>query len=155
MKKIQLTQGKVAIVDDDDYDELIKYKWYAHAMGRKKIFYYAVRHDTQHKLIRMHDTILQHTAKSLVVDHIDGDSLNNRRNNLRLVTPRQNCQNRHHEKTSKYCGVSRLGNRWRSQIRYLGKKRHLGLFKNEDDAHVVYLVADRVLVGSPMQEQPR
>jgi hypothetical protein len=140
VKEITLTQGKVAIVDDCDYEELIKHKWYAHAMGRKKIFYYAIRQEARSRQIQMHNAILPHTGHSLVVDHIDGDSLNNRRNNLRLVTLRQNCQNRHHKKTSKYCGVSwyKRKCKWGADITINGRNHNLGLFEIEEDARDAY-----------------
>lgn len=107
MKEIPLTQGKVALVDDEDYELVNSLKWYAHLQSGT---FYAMRHtprtDTEtRKLIGMHKFIIK-TPDEFETDHIDGDGLNNQKSNLRVVTTRENQQNQHKEKTSKYPGVS-------------------------------------------------
>lgn len=122
-KEIALTQGKVAIVDDDDYDRLAEYKWYAHK-NRTCNLYYAMRQvgtAPNQKCIRMH-RVVANAPDGVMVDHKDGDSLNNRKANLRLCTHGQNIANRRRKgknKSSQYTGVTwRPDNRkWRAGIK--------------------------------------
>ena len=81
MKKIKLTQGKIAFVDDDDYNLIIKYKWYA---VNYHDYYYAVT-EIKGTQIKMHRLILN-APDNIDIDHIDHDGLNNQRLNLRFVT---------------------------------------------------------------------
>ena len=103
-KKIELTQGKFAIVDDGDFEWLNQHKWSAQK-GRNT--YYAirgVRENGKHKRIYMHIEILG-KKNGLQIDHMNGNGIDNRRTNLRHVTSRQNRQNLHINKSSKYPGV--------------------------------------------------
>jgi hypothetical protein len=145
MKIIKLTQGYETIVDDEDYEELSKYKWF---ISKENKGYYAARktYDSERRVtretIKMHRQIMQ-TPKGMWTDHIDGNGLNNCKSNLRIVTSRQNSQNRHINKTSKYVGVSWLkaAKKWMAFIRINGAKKYLGYFENEIDAHNAYLKA--------------
>ncbi len=100
---IPLTQGKFAIVDAEDYDWLIRYKWHA---CKCKNTYYASR-VRGGKTIKMHREIMR-APKGLVCDHINHNGLDNRKRNLRLCTNAQNCYNQRASATgtSKYKGVS-------------------------------------------------
>lgn len=145
-REIPLTQGKVALVDDEDYPELSKFKWCA--MKRPTGNYYAVRQSPKdpvtHKsiTIRMHAVIVG-TPGGLETDHIDGDGLNNRRCNLRIVTSRQNHQNLHIPKSSKYPGVTwdKRASKWHAQIQVNDKRRHLGYYDDEETAARRYRIA--------------
>ena len=90
--------------------------------------------------------------REFVVDHIDGDPLNNTRNNLRVVTPRQNMQNKHVKKTSKYPGVLWIKSRhkWRTEIKTKGKSIHLGYFSDEREAAKAYEKACRRMFGEEL-----
>ena len=94
-KYIPLTQGLFSIVDDEDYEYLSQWKWYA---NRNYYTYYAMRHTTnktgKNTTICIHTQLLG-KKDNLYVDHIDGDGLNNQRSNIRHVTPSQNNENRH------------------------------------------------------------
>lgn len=143
MKEILLTQGKVALVDDEDYPELSKFKWYAH---KDYNTLYALRKSSrvngkQHT-IPMHSVILG-TPKGMETDHINGNGLDNRRENLREVTTRENAQNRHTPKTSKYPGVTwhKQRGKWQANIRVAGKLNYLGLYGDEETAGIVYAMA--------------
>lgn len=96
VRTIPLTQGKLALVDDDLYEYLCQWKWY-YNNG------YALAYDKETKrAIRMHRFITT-PLDSEVVDHINHNTLDNRRENLRVCTQAENCQNRsdHNESTGK------------------------------------------------------
>ena len=139
-KLIPLTNGKFAIVDASDYTELSKFRWRAR---HNRHLVYAERHthiNGKQATISMHAAIAN-TPKGMDTDHINGNGLDNRRENLRVVTHRQNLQNRHDKKTSKYPGVYWSNNlaKWRAQICIDGKNRHLGCYDNEEEAFAKYL----------------
>lgn len=140
MKEIKLTQGKISLVDDEYYEELSKYKWYA---NKNKNTFYAMRNQIingKSKTIMMHRQITNNNS-NFVTDHIDGNGLNNQKSNLRIVTNRQNSQNRKNIiKSSKYVGVywDKISNKWKSQIR-INKKIYIGSFDTELEAHNAYL----------------
>lgn len=83
-----------------------------------------------------------------IVDHANGDRLDCRRENIRIVTRRGNYMNqRARGGTSKYKGVMRVGNRWRAQIKDVYKTVRLGMFDIEEDAARAYDDASRVMRG--------
>jgi len=138
-KIIPLTQGKVAIVDDEDYEYLNQFKWYAR---KHRNTFYAARNiyrNGKQTVLSMHTAVMGR-KKGLEIDHINGNGLDNRRSNLRFVTHRQNLQNRHTAKTSKYPGVnwSKIAHKWRAYIEINGKQIHLGYFNNEYEAYLAY-----------------
>ena len=132
---IKLTQGQVAIVDADDYDLLNSRKW---CTSKHRDLFYAHRKEGG-RTIQMHRQILN-APKDLYCDHINHNGLDNRRANLRLCTPSQNCQNQLPQAgfSSIYKGVSRLGNRWRAVIKLDGRYISIGSFDNQLDAAIAY-----------------
>lgn len=146
MKEIPLTQGKVALVDDEDYLELSKYKWQVRMYPKTGYATRAERIGGNVVHYRMHRLIMR-PPYGKDIDHINGNGLDNRRENLRIVSRRKNLQNRHTPKTSQYPGVSWYNRkkRWKGDIRYNGKSRHLGYYKDELEAATVYRVACKVL----------
>jgi hypothetical protein len=143
MKEIPLTQGKVAIVDDGAFAELSKYRWYAHKICNT---WYAERNSLcvngkRHK-IRMHAAIVG-TPKGMGTDHVNGNGLDNRRENLRIVTKRQNGQNLHIQKTSRFPGVSwhKRDKKWEAEIKIAGKTHYLGIYDSEEAAARRYQIA--------------
>lgn len=149
---IPLTQGKFALVDDEDYERLNQFKWYA---GKYKYRYYAAR---THKLktITMAREIMD-APKGLQVDHRNHNTLDNRRKNLRLCTNSQNQHNRAPNKKnpdssvpfSKHKGVSwsSTAKKWVVHIRHNSKKTYLGRYADEKEAARVYDVKARELFG--------
>lgn len=119
-KEIPLTQGKVAIVDDEDYAALSQYKW---QVTKRRHTCYARRAIGGGKYLYMHTAILG-KKEGFMADHINGNGLDNRRDNLRLVTQRQNSQNRHIPKAS-----------------------NLGQFADEYEAYLAYCKAVKHATG--------
>lgn len=146
MKQISLTKGQHALVDDEDHDFLMQWKWYAqvaHCGG-----YYAARRDETGRLLYMHRQI-NHTPTGMVTDHIDGNGLNNTRTNLRTTTQLQNLMNRSPQRggTSSFKGAWRDRKKWRSAIRLNGKLKYLGSFETEQEAAEAYALAAKEHFG--------
>ncbi len=149
MKEIQLTQGKVAQVDDEDFEELNQFKWFAR---KSRNTYYAGRNSAyvagkKRKTINMHCVIMGE-LKELQTDHADGNGLNNQKDNLRFVTSRQNKQNRKNQiRTSQYPGVCWENRRkhWYAQIVIKGIQKYLGSFTSEKEAFEAYREAVNVI----------
>jgi len=141
-KQIQLTQGKYALVDNSDYEDLSKYKWYAYKCGKN---YYAAR-SVRIKGTKKKQTIIMHsliakTPDGMVTDHINGNGLDNRRENLRICSHRENiCNCKPRSGFSRFKGVSWnvLLKKWRARICYKGKKISLGCYQKEEEAARAY-----------------
>ena len=142
MKRIKLTQGKFALVSDEDYEYLNQWKWFAH---KGYTTFYAIRHsltiNKKRTLIYMHRVIAERMGIKNP-DHIDRNGLNNQRNNLRDSTRSQNNANRGLNKnnTSGYKGVcwNKQKQKWHARIRVNYKYVQLGLFDNIKDAARAY-----------------
>jgi hypothetical protein len=155
MKRISLTQNKFAIVDDEDYAELSKYKWCA---ANHKGKWCAVRYSKEEyrktgsrgTLVSMHRQIMK-AEKREQIDHKDGNELNNQKENLRFSTQQQNVFNQMpiRQGTSKYKGVSwcRESHDWYASIKHNGKSKNLGHFINEINAAKAYDTAAKQLFG--------
>ena len=143
VKEIALTQGKVTIVDDQDWLSLSAWNWCFD--GR-----YAVRGENRNGKFYMHRQIM-HAVHSEVIDHINQNKLDNRRCNLRLVTKAQNGMNRlgNTNHTSRYKGVhlDQETGRWRAQIKTGEKHLHLGRFSDEIEAALAYNAAAQEAFG--------
>lgn len=139
MKEIQLTQGQIALVDDEDFEYLSAFKWFA---NKHRNTYYAGRQSSRINGLQrtqlMHCIIMNHKG----IDHIDCNGLNNQKNNLRICTNSQNAMNRIPIKgtSSKYKGVSfhNRDKKWYSYIKKNQKLINLGTFINEVDAAKAY-----------------
>lgn len=130
VRRIPVGQGLFATVDAADYPKLRKYRWYAYRHGRK---IYAVCH-AKGRTVYMHRMIMG-PRKGYLVDHIDGNGLNNRRCNLRFCTAGQNRANsRPCGGVSGFVGVYPKGNKWRAGITYRGVYYYLGLFDDPVEA---------------------
>jgi len=144
MKEIKLTQGHVTIVDDEWFDMLSSINCHSKVMGD---FVYAAAMKSE----RIHRVIMD-APKGMVVDHINGNTLDNRKENLRICTRSQNQQNqfsRSRGETSKYKGVCwcRTWKKWKVKISHNYKIQNLGSFDNEIEAAITYNEAAKRLHG--------
>ena len=150
MKKIPLTRGKFALVDDEDFDELNKSRWYA---LKGKNTYYAekkIRKRGVWTSIGMHRAILK-IKKGLVCDHINGNGLDNRRVNLRICRQGENTWNsrRQSNNTSGYKGVywHKHSKKWYSRITVNSKTKSLGYYDDKKEAAIAYDLAAKQYYG--------
>lgn len=139
MKEIKLSQGRVALVDDLDYEILNQIKWYA---AKYKFTSYAVCHESiTRKTIQMHRLIMN-TPSDMQVDHIDHNGLNNQRINLRNATKRQNSMNKNKHKESilkgVHCSVKNGKHYFYAQIGVNYKHINLGVFETAINAARAY-----------------
>jgi len=150
-RKIPLTQGKYAIVDPEDYEELAKYNWYAKRCERR---FYAERWDSSGIKgigVKMHQVIMG-TAEGKVIDHINHNGLNNRKANLRFATTQQNTWNKRKQKgnySSQYKGVHLVKSekKWRAVITCNGSQIYIGRFDDEKAAAMAYDAKAKELFG--------
>jgi len=142
VKHIKLTQGKFAIVDDEDFWWVNKDKWYVRRVSNN---WYAARNDYLNgkpKMIHMHRFIMN-CPDDKEIDHGNHDGLDNQKHNLRICTASQNSANRQIQKgnkSSKFKGVSwhEQNINWRAYIKVNGKHIHLGYFDIEEAAAKAY-----------------
>ena len=131
MKQIPLSQGKFALVDDDDYERIIQIgRWCVARRYAVRVEKKGYRKQKQHT-VYMHRIILN-AQKGTQIDHVNGNGLDNRKCNLRICTPLENSRNKGVSKNNKsgFKGVSwfKLNGKWRAYIDVDGKKVYLGFF---------------------------
>lgn len=156
MRKILLSQGKYALIDNLDFEDVSKYTW--HWTPDKNGTGYAARTEylglvngkPRWRKARMHRQIMEFPFGK-EVDHKDGDGLNNRRSNLRLANNSENSRNRGAQSNSKtgIKGVSwkAKSKKWQAQIKLNGKVYYLGVFTNIEDAAQSYAKAAKEMHG--------
>ena len=145
MKTIKLTKGQVALVDDEDYEKLSQWKWYA--QYRKGTgCYYAIRSDysgDSQKSVYMHRYILGLEAgEKKVINHKNHNTLDNRKENIEICSHKENIRFSRKKKSSTkgYKGIYRVNSsrKWTAQISVDGERIYLGVFSNEKDAALAY-----------------
>jgi hypothetical protein len=145
MKEITLTKGYIALVDEEDFDELSKFKWHV-KIGRHT--FYArrstlINENRPTSSILMARQVLRMVDPTCFIDHIDHNGLNNQKSNLRICTHQQNMANNSSRKnsSSKYIGVyfeswSKRKKKWRANISVNKKHINIGLFFTEEEAAI-------------------
>jgi len=139
--------GKSVIVDDQD-DHIISASPRAWFISGSRIGY-VVRYGNLTRKKEILHRILLNAAPKTIVDHINGDSLDNRRANLRICTHAENLRNRkkHRNSTSRFKGVTRHRNKWQACISFNKRLFYLGLFESEREAAAIYDAYARKLHG--------
>jgi hypothetical protein len=142
--KVPLTRGMFAVIDIADISKLSDRNWYANDCKGKN---YATsrRGNKQTYLHRW----LTRAPAGLRVDHVDGDTLNNRRENLRVCTHQQNLFNQRlsASNTSGKTGVGRHGKNWCARIKVNGRTIRLGSFDHFEEAVAARLAAEKRYFG--------
>lgn len=161
MKKIMLNKGYVAFVDDEDFLPLTTFtgvyrykknkprKWFVRIAPDGQLYAVGNRRVSLDRWLpeKMHRVILKIQDPKIRVDHIDGNGLNNQKQNLRIASNMENARNMKKPKgrlgkkpSSKFKGVSlhRQTNKWCASIRVAGKQKHLGLFTTQSAAARAY-----------------
>jgi hypothetical protein len=144
MKEIELTQEQVAIVDDEDYEYLSQWKWHATKHGNT---YYAERKPNKKHCIMAR--IIMKCENDMVVDHINRDGLDNRKENLRICTIAENGRNKTKSKktTNPYKGIQKNHLKWTAIITYNKFTKCLGNFNSPEEAAIAYDKKARELFG--------
>lgn len=147
---VPLTRGQVAVIDASDWPLVNTRSWQA-SPRRDGQGWYAVSDG-----VRMH-RLLTGARPGEIVDHRDGDGLNNRRLNLRVGTQSGNCVNRKRTPGTHLRGARPKMGRWQSYIKFAGKQRSLGYFATEREAHEAYVIEATRLHGDwmPLPEPPK
>lgn len=140
-RTIPLTQGFVCVVDAADYDAVASFRWLALRCRRGVYAVRWVRSGKRRVAVRMHRMLLD-APPGMEVDHQDGNTLNNCRDNLRLCSFAQNRANRrkHAKSSSRYKGVSwnKKRQKWMAYIKINNRSTHLGMFVDEAEAAHAY-----------------
>lgn len=154
MKQIKLTQNKYAIVDNEDFEKLNQYKWFFSRCRNSGYAWRWIRKNGKRICVSMQRDVLNYFSKNMVVDHINRNPLDNRKNNLRVCSNSQNCNNsevRQHNKTGLkgvHVHKSRYLTSWIAQIQKEGKKMYLGSFPTPEEAHEAYKQRSQKLFGN-------
>jgi len=148
MIEIPLTQGKSALIDDEDFELVSKHKWYAEKSGDGRRWYAATSirtADGKKTTIKMHRYIKGITDRRIDCDHRDLNGLNNQKLNLRVCTRAQNMQNTPVKSNSssglKGIVLHKSSGLWGARIRVNGKVKSLGYFYTPEGAHAAYCKA--------------
>lgn len=145
MKKIKLTQGKYALVDDEDFDYLNQWKWlYKEGYAARRPWN---KEEKKYYWVRMH-RLLNKTPDGFFTDHINQNSLDNRKSNLRTVTTQQNAFNSRLYSTNRsgHKGIywDKVNKKWRVAIMVNYKTVRLGRFKDIKEAIKVRKAAEKI-----------
>ena len=137
-------------MSDEDFPEISKYRWHVDSTGYASR---AVFRNGKRTKVRMHREIMK-PERGKVCDHLNGNTLDNRRENLRVCTVKENNENRINNRTkwlgkSRYKGVRKVtkSNKWQAIISFKGKEIYLGSFELESEAALRYDEEARKLYG--------
>lgn len=152
MKSIKLTKDNVTIIDDGDFINVSRFRWCSLSANGKTYACRGVVNRGRSKTILMHREIMGITSSNIHVDHINGNTLDNRRENLRVCTHKQNIRNsnkRYSHSSSAYKGVCKRSNvkKWHAYIVVDGSQKFLGSYAYECDAAKAYNKAAKDLFG--------
>lgn len=153
MKKIKLSQNKVVLVDDEDFKRVKAFKWHFSWSGwrgyaKTNILLYGNKRTS----IYLHRFLLN-AQKGMQTDHINGNTMDNRKENLRLCTKQQNAFNKKSAHKNNKLGIKGVhwdknSKRFRAQIMVNGKNFNLGSFEVLSDADTSYRKAEKKYFGN-------
>jgi hypothetical protein len=138
-REIKLTQGKVAIVDDEDFDYVNEYKWhYSSGYATHRLPPNKEKGEKYGKFLSMH-RLVNKTPEGMDTDHINGNPLDNRKENLRTATTSQNLMNKNIGKRGVYCYKDGKRNKpWCARIKANRKYVCLGYYLTAEEAYAAY-----------------
>lgn len=145
---IELTQNKVAMIDIGDAEKVMQFKWYTHKCGEKRIQFRAltrpwIKSEKKYVTVYMHRFIMD-APPGMKVDHINGNGLDNRRENLRICTHSENNFNKRKpikdNPVSRYKGVfwNKKCSKWVAKVRKNNVTKHAGYYDCEREAALAY-----------------
>lgn len=147
--ELTLSNGSICLIDDEDFGLVSQYHWHVDDAGYARTNIW--RDGRKQSAPRMHRLVMDVTDPNTHVDHINGNKLDNRKSNLRLCNRRQNLQNRTKQSNNKsgYKGVvyDKSRARWKAEIGYNGKRKHLGRFDTAEEAYAAYCKAAELYHG--------
>lgn len=151
MKTIKLQRNLTALVDDEDYVKVALYRWYALIQENKinRVYHTFIREKKKYNT-SLHWFVLGYTSRipGKVIDHINGNTLDNRKSNLRVCTSKENSRNsRLKEKGYKGVDFRKDRKKWRTTIRVEGKKIALGHYESLIEAALAYDKAAKKYFG--------
>jgi hypothetical protein len=152
MAEIELTQGYKTIVDDDIYELLNRQKWWIHKNGGPQIYAKGSDPNDYNKRVYMH-RVIANAPKGMHVDHINGNSLDNRKENLRVCTHAENTRNKRITSKYGYKGIYYVNNYrnlskpWQAAISVKGHPKFLGYYATPEEAARAYDKAAKELYG--------
>ena len=137
--------GYDVIIDDEDFERVSAINW---RLISNVYFGIGKRINGKYKIIRLHRFIID-APEGYEVDHVNCNTLDNRKTNLRLCTRTQNSRNRLKNKnnSSGYKGVTRDRNRWRAMIIAENKRVVLGIYETKEEAYKAYCEASKKFHG--------
>ncbi len=140
-KKLEINSFEVKF-DERDSHLFVGKTWRIYTYGVKKYLKWVSSTNNVQKIVSFHRLVIN-AASGEIVNHINGDSLDNRRENLRIVNPAQNARNqiKYKKTASRFKGVSFSKGKWRARIKVCGVLIGLGTFDDEVHAAYVYDIA--------------
>jgi hypothetical protein len=155
MTILKINRGIEVLIDNEDFKRVSKYTWTASPHRNKKEYIYRmIKINGKWTSQSLSRYIMDVTDPKLVVDYINRNPLDNRKENLRICTHRQNVQNAATREgcSSKYPGVcfNKKAKKWVASIMIHGKSHYLGLFIEERQAAKAYEQAVRELTGEEL-----
>ena len=144
------TKNEQFLFDEDDLEKVMKYTWHINSNGYVRTN--ATDIDThKQKKLSLHRIIMNENDPNIIIDHINGNRTDNRKSQLRRVTPMQNSQNHKEYKTntSGVTGVywNKNKNKWQASINENGRLKYLGIYDSKDDAIHARMKAENKLYG--------
>lgn len=141
-------KGYEVIIDDDDYEKISRYSWSIYGAGKPYFAAYSHVENGKNIKIILHRIILG-KSNGMIIDHINGNTLDNRKCNLRFCTKTENSRNRKRNLKSKYKGICfhESTGKWEARIKVNKKSIYLGIYNSPEDAHIAYCKAAKKYHG--------